>query len=295
MHLRQLKTFLVVARTGNVTRAAAELHLSQSAVSDQLQALEGDLAITLFERSNRGLTLTVAGDTLRTYAAELLALAEDARSAVADAAGAAGATLTIGALETIAAARLSAFIADFSRSHPAISLQVKIAGSGELRRKIEDGEIDLGFAFSNGTRSNRLVSVRIADEPLVLITPPEGASARQPAPTVEDLSSEPFIATENGCVYRHLFDRAFAEAGIARPRLAAEVDSIGTICRLVANGAGNGLVPRLAAAEAVERGDVVEKPWPGGTQRAALHMIWRRRRVQPPALRSLIDAAKVGL
>ena len=105
------------------------------------------------------------------------------------------------------------------------------------------------------------------------------------------LASVSFVATEAGCIYRYLFDKAFVEAGIAAPKLAAEVGSIGTIARLVAAGTGMGLVPRLAVADALDSGEIVEMPWPGEVATASLVMIWRRRRVQPPALKLLLAAA----
>lgn len=107
MNPRLLKTFLAVARTGNVTRAALEVNLAQSSVSDQIQALEAELGASLFTRSRQGLALTPAGEALKPYAENLLALADDARAAVdATRAGTAG-SLSIGALETIASARLA--------------------------------------------------------------------------------------------------------------------------------------------------------------------------------------------
>ncbi|TGV63644.1 LysR family transcriptional regulator, partial [Mesorhizobium sp. M00.F.Ca.ET.158.01.1.1] len=99
------------------------------------------------------------------------------------------------------------------------------------------------------------------------------------------------VATEPGCIYRHMFDIAFAEAGIGAPELAAEVGSIGAIARLVAAGSGLGLVPRLAVSDALARGDLTELTWPGEMRTAPLTMIWRRRRVQTPALRQLLAAA----
>ena len=75
------------------------------------------------------------------------------------------------------------------------------------------------------------------------------------------------------------------------PKLAAEVGSIGAIAGLVASGVGMGLVPRLAVADALDRGEIVELPWPGSARTASLVMIWRRRRVQPPALKLLLAAA----
>ncbi|TJW58479.1 MAG: LysR family transcriptional regulator, partial [Mesorhizobium sp.] len=147
MHPRLLKTFLAVARTGNVTRAAQEVNLAQSSVSDQIQALETELGAGLFTRSRQGLTLTPAGEALKPYAEDLLALADAARAAVdatkADMAG----SLSIGALETIASARLAGWLARFRAAHAGIDIKLRIAGSGDLLRRLSDGEIDVAFCF----------------------------------------------------------------------------------------------------------------------------------------------------
>ena len=82
MHPRLLKTFLAVARHRNITRAAREVHLAQSSVSDQIQSLENELGVALFIRSRHGLDLTAAGEALKPYAEEILQLAEEARIAV---------------------------------------------------------------------------------------------------------------------------------------------------------------------------------------------------------------------
>ncbi|WP_416066441.1 LysR family transcriptional regulator [Rhizobium sp. ZK1] len=289
MNPRQLKTFLAVARHCNFTRAASEANLAQSSLSDQMQALEEELGVQLFERSRQGATLTPAGDTLKAYAEEILALNDEAEAAIRATAGLCGQSLAIGTLETIAAEKLAPFLSRFRETHADISLTLKIAGSGELPQRLEDGSIDIAFTFDRGERDERFMTRLISREPLALIasrnngaTPPEGLA---------DLSHMPFIATETGCVYRRLFDTAFTEAGIAAPEIVTQADSIQTIIRLVASGAGYGLVPRLAAAPAAERGDVVEMSWPGDTPTASLIMLWRRRRVQPPALSSLLAAA----
>ncbi|TSE11652.1 LysR family transcriptional regulator, partial [Mesorhizobium intechi] len=78
----------------------------------------------------------------------------------------------------------------------------------------------------------------------------------------------------------------------APPKPLAEVGSIGAIARLVATGGGLGLIPRLAASDALARGELMDLPWPGRMRPAPLTMIWRRRRIQPPALRQLLAAAR---
>ncbi|RUU64208.1 LysR family transcriptional regulator, partial [Mesorhizobium sp. M2C.T.Ca.TU.009.01.2.1] len=94
--------------------------------------------------------------------------------------------------------------------------------------------------------------------------------------------------------YRAMVDKAFAEAGLGKPSLAAEAGSIDAIAGLVAAGAGFGLVPRLAVAAAIDRGEVAELAWPGPVRSADIVMIWRRRRVQPPALKALLTAVGEG-
>jgi DNA-binding transcriptional LysR family regulator len=294
MHPRLLKTFLAVARSRNITRAAEVIHLAQSSVSDQIQALETELGAALFMRAKSGLELTPAGLALKPIAEDLLRLDGEARAAVQAVAGQTSGQVTIGALETIASARLAPWLPGFQAGHPDITVRMKVAGSGVLLRQLEDGEIDVAFCFDRrdvgkNASDERFARRTIAAEPLVLVAAPGQGSAEHDLAALATLR---FVATEPGCIYRHMFDMAFAEAGAPAPKLAAEVGSIGAIARLVAAGAGLGLVPRLAVTDALARGDIVEMPWPGQVRTAPLTMIWRRRRVQPPALKQLLTAAR---
>ncbi|MGX5840936.1 LysR family transcriptional regulator [Mesorhizobium sp. ArgA1] len=291
MHPRLLKTFLAVARHRNITRAAREVHLAQSSVSDQIQSLESEVGVALFIRSRQGLDLTAAGEVLKPYAEEILQLADEARIAVEAMTGTTAATVTVGALETIAAVKLPQWLAAFRGDHPEIGLRLKIAGSDALLRQLEEGEIDVAICFDKGGLDERLARRTLTAEPLVLVASAEDAAVSRQN-DLAALAALRFVATETGCVYRHLFDTAFAETGVGAPRLAAEVGSIGAIVGLVASGVGMGLVPRLAVADALDRGEIVELPWPGSVRTASLVMIWRRRRVQPPALKLLLAAAK---
>ena len=293
MHPRLLKTFLAVARNRNFTRAAEEVHLAQSSVSDQIQSLEAELGAALFIRSRSGLGLTAAGEALRPYAEEILAIASEARTAVEAVSAAEAGTVAIGALEAIASMKLPLLLPAFQRGHPDIDLRVKIAGSGDLLRKLETGEIDVAFCFDRGEVDEHLAQRVISTEPLILITPPAQKTSAKTS-DLAALASMTFVATETGCIYRHLFDKAFETAGTAAPKLAAEVGSIGTIARLVAAGTGSSFVPRFAVADALHRGEIDEMPWPGPMRTASLVMLWRRRRVQPPALKLFLAFASAG-
>lgn len=122
MQLRHLKTFTAVANTLNFTRAAEHVHLSQSSVTEQVQALEADLGVKLFDRSRRRLTLTPAGQRLLGYAAELIDLADEAYSAVVSTFATISGNLVIGGLETLCSTWLPEMVAEFSRRYPAVEM-----------------------------------------------------------------------------------------------------------------------------------------------------------------------------
>jgi len=193
-----------------------EIHLAQSSVSDQIQSLEADLGTTLFIRSKLGLTLTAEGTTLKPYAEEIPALADEARAEVRTTAGHTAGSVTIGALETIASEKLPRWLSDFRSDHPDIGLRIRISGSGQLLRDLENGEIDVAFCFDSGVLDERLAKRTISVEPLVLVAPPEAQLALMGG-DLTALASVSFVVTEAGCIYRSMFDETFAEADIAAP------------------------------------------------------------------------------
>ncbi|WP_207485533.1 LysR family transcriptional regulator [Arenibaculum pallidiluteum] len=293
MQLRHLKTFMAVASTLNVTRAAEQVHLAQSSVTDQIQALEADLGTALFDRSRRRLQLTEPGQRLLEYAGDLLARAEEARAAVADAARLSTGRLTIGALETLCANWLPPVLATYQAEHSAVRLQLKVAGSGELRSAVRSGVIDVCFTFGAGPFEEELQHELVAEEGLVIIAPPRHRLAGREMIQAEDLAGEPFLVTEMGCVYRQIFESAFPAGQPGRPRLAGEFSSIAAIRRLVESGVGYALVPRIVAAET--GGSLAVSPWGGDVRSVPVSMIWRRQRVQPLALRHLLEAARQSI
>jgi DNA-binding transcriptional LysR family regulator len=281
-----LRTFLAVARHRNITRAASEVHLAQSSVSDQVQTLEAELGVDLFTRSRPGLALTAAGEALKPYAESILALSDEARIAIEAAAGQSARTLTIGALETIASAKMPRWLSAFREKYPDVAVQLKIGGSRELVQKLERGDIDIAFCFDKGELDARFFKRVVSTEPLVLVGPPDQPLTMGGA-DLGALAARKFVTTEVGCIYRHLFDATFTAAGVAPPRVVAEVDSIGTIARLVAAGAGLALLPRLAVIDALEDGKLAELSWPGPVQAASLVAI-RRRRAQAPIAKQFL-------
>lgn len=287
---RLLQTFLAVARCRTATRAAVELNLAQSSVSDQIQILEDELGVRLFLRSRHGFRLTVAGEALVPYAQDIVTATDDALAAAKSASLSGDRSLVIGALETVAREVLPTLVADLRQHQPELRIRIEVAGSDILLQRVLDGSNDIAFCFRKGEIDERLARREFAQEPLIMIGPPAAGSILAP-PGPDALVAQPFIATEPGCVYRHLFDQAWRQAGLTPPRPFTEVGSIGAIVRLAAAGSGYAFVPRIAVMEALASGTVAAIRLPGFEFFATLDMVWRRRRVQPPGLTLLLTQA----
>src|SRR5271168_130001 len=146
--LRQLQTFQAVAARQSVTRAAAALGYAQSSVTAQIQALEEDIGVPLFDRIGRRVELTKAGQLMATYADRILSMANEARTVVGNDRKPSGA-LTIGASETLLAHRLPGVIGKFQKTHPQVEISVIAAEncevhSGQLKL---DSSIDIAFVL----------------------------------------------------------------------------------------------------------------------------------------------------
>lgn len=287
MNPRLLRTFLAIARFRTATRAATELNLAQSSVSDQIQLLEDELGVRLFLRSKHGFVLTAAGDALVPYAQDLLNIADEALEVVKGAGLSGDRSLVIGTLETVAREVLPTVLAELREQQPELRMRIEVAGSSQVVQRLLEGSNDVALCFNQGELDQRLIRRPFAEEPLILISKraPKGET---PAPALPSLSRQHFIATERGCIYRHLFDQAWHKAGLAPPRPFIEAGSIEAIVRLVAAGNGYAFVPRMAAREALERGAITMISSPEFEHTATLEMIWRRRRVQLPGLALLL-------
>ena len=131
--LRQLRTFQAVAARQNVTRAAAALGYAQSSVTAQIQALEEDVAVPLFDRIGRRVELTRAGQVMVSYTDRILALANEARAVVGNDRKPSGA-LTIGASETLLTHCLPNVISKFQKTYPQVEISVIAAEIARSRQ-----------------------------------------------------------------------------------------------------------------------------------------------------------------
>lgn len=281
MELRHLRTFETVARTLSVTQAAKELHYAQSSVSDQIQALERDLGVELLDRSQRRVRLTPQGEVLAEYTERILKLLEEARWAVSRP----GSEVAVGALETVGLNLLPGVLSRYRALYPEARVRVTQDNRGALYGAVRRGDLDVCLTFGEPPRDAGLRAETLAEEPLVVIVPPEHPLAERGRAGLADLSTEPFLATERGCGFREMYDGVFAgAAGSAAKEPVAEVAGIGTLGACVAAGMGLALLPSLAVRAQAERGEVAVVQVDDADLRTPVTMTWLDRNSSNPNL-----------
>ena len=254
MDTRDLATFAAVARLGGMGRAALALNTVQSNVTQRVRRLEQSLGVALFERSRSGARLTAAGERLVPYAARLDALLEEA-SRVARDDGAPRGTLTVGALETTVALRLSPLLASYAAAHPPVDLVLRTGTTAELVERVLARELEGAFVCGP-VAHGELVTTPVFEEELALLSAPaQGSVAALLRRT--DLR---LIILRAGCSYRQRLEELLARRGIVGLR-RLEFGTLEAILGAVAAGLGITLMPRA----------LVGPSWRGG--RIAVHRL----------------------
>lgn len=262
MELRQLTTFLAVARHLSFTRAAQELGYVQSSVTAQIKSLESDLGVTLFERLGRRVVLTQAGQELRRHAQELLEHAEKARTEVRAVHGhphEMHGTLHIAAPGSLCAYRLPGVLRCLRERFPRLNLAFGPAGRAEVLDGLTDGSLDIGFLLEESVAAPMLVVEELAEEPLGLVATPDHPLAGVRRVATADLGAYTMLLPEPDCSQRLLIEREFQTAGI-RP-VVMEFVGVDAQKRCAAEDLGVAMVPVHAAAEEIRRGELVVLPW----------------------------------
>ncbi len=199
MELYQLKTFLVIARTGNLTRAAAELHASQPTLSGQLKALEDELSVTLFVRTPRGMELSLAGKRLRDKAQEVTDRATELAVLAASLAHDSPARCRVGLNTTATALRLPQLVAILAGTAPRLSLELHQGQTNTIIEDVARGELDAGFFFGRCAQAG-IASSRLAEVELAIVGPAAWKRALTRA-SWEDLMEKSWVLPPETCPF----------------------------------------------------------------------------------------------
>jgi LysR family transcriptional regulator, cell division regulator len=234
-----LTSFLEVARSGSVSVAAARLHLSQPAVTKQMQALERELGLAVLERAGRGVQLTQAGQLLRDHAQRSAALLKDCRAALDELATGRAGRLTLGAGVTTSILALPAWLRRFRKERPGVDLHIRTGSSQTVERWVLDREIDGGFVTSESQHPD-LVITRLFAEEIVLVV-----AGDSPLRGRVDPARVPLILFPPHTGFRAFLDAHLAAAGQSFD-VKMESDSVEAIKAFVRADLGAAYLPETA-------------------------------------------------
>jgi DNA-binding transcriptional LysR family regulator len=272
MDLSQLETFVAVVEERGFSRAAHRLHRTQPAVSQSVRRLEEELGERLFERYARDGTLTAAGEVLLDYARRMLALRGEAHAAVDELRALARGRLTVAANEYTSHFLLRV-LPVYRQSCPQISVFVQRSLASRIADEVEQRQVELGVLTF---QPEGLESVCVWEDEVVFVVDRAHPMARRQEVRVRELGAQNFVGHSVASPLRRQIFELF-EAHRTPLHTGVQLPSLEAIKRFVQRGGGVAILPGLAVAEELERGELVRVHVPElEASRRRLWLVYRR-------------------
>ena len=290
LSMRDIDTTLVLGRTLNFRQAAAQLHLSQSALSTQIQRIEEALAVRLFDRTTRTVRLTAAGEVFMQQAATLQVAFRDAIAAVSSITSAEQGQVSVAALPSLAARLLPRVLMTYRQAHPHVALKVRDTLSGPAFDLVRAGEVDFALTAADPQHADLHYVPLMSDSFLLLI--PEShplAKSRGPLRWADTASAEHVSMVQPSSV-RQYTEWAFLQNRI-RFTPAFEAEHLTTIVAMVECGFGVAALPEIAAGAVAQTG-IVQRPLIGPVAERSIGLVTSRNRSLSPAPAALVGTLK---
>lgn len=255
MEDHKLRVFCAVAETKSFSKASELIHLTQPAVSLQIQAMEELYETRLFDRSGNTINLTPAGEILYKRAKEILALYAEAQQNISEITGAIKGSLSIGASSTIGNYLLPHIIAAFKKKVPQVNISLVVSNTKTITEKLNAGEIDIALVEGDVSKQRFSVETLISDELVVIMSPAHPWAERRNLPAIE-LTKEPLILREEGSGTRQIIIKHLEEHGLKLDQLkiALVMGSTEAIKGAVEEGLGVAIMSGWAVRKWLKQG-----------------------------------------
>lgn len=287
--LRQLEVFLATARQENLSRAAINLSMSQSAASDALKELEHQFDIQLFDRIGKRLQLNEAGRLLLPLAEELLSRASEVDQVLTNQQGhgalKVGATLSIG--NHLCIPLIDLYRQRYPRSH----VSLEIGNTGSISHRVASFELDVGLI--EGEINNPALNIQPwrGDELVIVASPRHPLAKATAALTDEQLLSTNWILRENGSGTRQTFDRVMHDL-LPQLKIILEIQHSEAIIQGLRAGMGLGCLSRLAVQDSLARGELIALQAQGRNFRRKFYLLVHRQKYQSIALQHWLELCR---
>src|ERR671931_1777252 len=288
LDVRRMRVLREVAVRGSFSAAAEALSFTQSAVSQQIAALEREAGTTLVQRSARGVKLTDAGGALGRHAEAIMARLAEAEAELEAIAGLRGGRLRMASFESAGSTLMPLAIAGFRERHPAVELSMSLAEPEDSVPMLRSGELDLAIVFdSSGVAElDGVDRLHLLEDPMYLALPRDHPLAHRRRVRLEDLAGEAWVAGAADCECNRLLSRACAMAGY-QPRIAFETDDYTAMQGFVAAGVGVSLIAELGLRTV--RDDIVVRDLGRDTPARQIYAATLADGYRAPATQAMLD------
>ncbi len=287
MDLGQLEAFVQVANQQSFSRAAEALFLTQPSVTARIQALERDLGERLFERSGRGVRLTEVGACFLPHAERVLQALHEGRDAIEALRNLQSGSLILASATTVSTYILPGLLKTFRQRFPRVEVSVRTGRSEQVLQMLLSDEAQVGLV--RAVYHQDIETKGLIEDELVLVANSDDELANMGTITVEQLGDHPFIFFDRNSSYYSLAQGLFRQHGVV-PRTQMELDSMEATKKMVEEGLGIALLPRMAVERELQAATLVEIDIVGmrnPTRQIAL--ISRRSRPLGPVAQAFVE------
>ena len=290
MEIRQLRSFINVARLLSFNRAARKMNYAQSSVSAQIHALEEELGVNLFDRLGKTIILTEAGERLVQYAEKISALEEETRSELKSEGQPRG-SLTIRMPESLGIYRFPPVIKKFVSEHSGVRLNFTACTHEGLQQDLRKGVTDLGFLLTESINDADLEAEVLGFENIMLVAAAGHPLTKKKQVRANDLKEETFLLSRVDCSYRRSFEKLL-EAQEISIQNTIMFNSVSSLKECAIQGLGLTVLPKMAVSAEIASKRLAPVRWKDGQFEVALLMVWYKERWISPKLKAFMATTR---
>jgi DNA-binding transcriptional LysR family regulator len=290
MQIESLKVFCDLAETESFTKAAQINNITQSAVSQQISALERNFKSLLIERSKKKFRLTREGQTLYEYSKQIIQTYESLHSKLQELKDIISGTIRIATIYSIGLHDLPPYIKRFMKSYPTVNVHVEYRRANQVYDDVLTNVVDLGLV-AYPTKDTKLEIIPLRKEPLVLICHPQHPFAKQKTVKLKSLAGQKIIGFEPDIPTRKALDKILKEHGVEIKHVM-EFDNVETVKRAVEIDAGISIVPLGTVAQEISKQTLVALPIEDGDFFRPLAALYKKNKVLSPAMKQFLTLLK---
>lgn len=259
MEIKQLKTFIMVAKTESFSVASELLGYAQPTVTTHIKSLEDELHVKLFDRLGHTIKLTDSGNHLLYYANHILSLSSEAISSFSED-NHYEESLTIGANESFSVVQLPLIIKDFIQKYPNAHVNLKFGTMKEIYNDLKNNEVDIAFFLTREINYPELIVEALASEPIIAIAHPDHAFSSKEFIHMKDFDNQDLIMTQENCTYREMIQQLLKENHV-QPKSILGINNVFAIKQLVMAGLGTTILPKASVSYELEQNLLTEIKW----------------------------------